>query len=164
MRAQLRESSAGGSEPKIAFAIFADGSNIVRPAQLAENDRLKAIVVEAKQASSARPNPEAAIVALAQTPDAHRACFVSSKVIEAFVIGEIDQVSVAEGPQVAAAIFINSKILRTASLAVGLQSVGNQMPVNKTAHPGARCDPDCARTSDMYTRHEVVGKAIARGE
>ena len=55
---QLDQPAARGAKPKISFAVFVNGADIIRPAVFPKDHRLKMIVLKTKQTAAACANPD----------------------------------------------------------------------------------------------------------
>src|SRR5262249_48604737 len=106
LRLPLHQSATRGPQPKIPLAIFKNGADIERPSEVPEQYGLEAVFGEANQSTATGSDPNTPIVSLAQTPNANRRRLIAAEMVEALSFGEVDQVSVAKGPQVALAIFV----------------------------------------------------------
>src|SRR5215831_17857389 len=128
------------------------------PAGVAEDHRLKGVVVETVQAGSAGAEPEPSVPSFAQTPEAHGTGLVSAKIVETPVLRHVDQVGIAIGPDVAAPIDISTKVLGAAPL--DLEWIGLQATINKLAHAAPGRYPYRPRTCNVHSGNEFVRKTV----
>ena len=109
-RLQPDQPAAEGAEPEIAFAIFAQRAHVAGKSAVTQRDGQKVVVGEAVQSLPAGADPQLAMAALAQAPDAQRRkIFTAAKMVEVFSVGEIHEIRVAERPELAGAIFIHAE-------------------------------------------------------
>src|ERR1022692_432416 len=164
MRPQLHQAAARSPEPEIPFTIFANGPDIIWPAIFSENHGLKPVVFKTEQAAPAGADPNPPIPPFTQTPDPHGGRLGTAEIIESFAFGQVDQIGVAEGPQIAMPVLISTQIFGTASLTLGLKRIGCDVSVNEPAHPGPRGDPNRSGTRHVQTRNGFIRQTIAAGE
>src|ERR1017187_914678 len=103
--------------------------------------------------------------ALAQTPDAQgRKVVAAAKMIEMLALRQVDQVSVAERPQVAGAVFIDTQGFGISARTVRLKRKGSDLSVRELAHAAARGDPKRAGTGNVKIGNKVAGQSVLGSE
>ena len=164
LRTQLHQAAAKGAQPEVPFAVLANGPHIIGPMPLPENHRLKTVVRKTEQAPAARADPQPPVAPLAQTPDANGGRLGTPEIIKPLPLRQVDQVRVAERPQIPPPVLVHPQIFRAAPLAVRLQFIGNKVSVHKPAHPTARRDPHRARPRHIHARDKQVRQPLGLGE
>jgi len=161
---QLHQAATGRAEPEIPLAILADGPDVIRPAALTQDHRLETVVFKTKQSPAAGADPDAPVPAFAQTPDAHRGRFRTAEIIEAFSLGQVDQVGVAEGPQISLPVLVSAEVFRAASLALRLKGVRGDVSVDDPAHSIPRGDPHRSGSRHIHPGNQFIRQAVLLGE